>query len=169
MEESMRNCVRVAACFSLMFLFIGSGWGGFSLRTTAGPAEDRESKRFVPEPDRAVVYVFRDGSFLGRSLKSRLVVDDTAVTEEGAGQFSVVSLAPGAYGLFAVSSKESSALSAAVHNKKKTPVRLAAEPGQVYYFQESFSPGGGFALNAVPAEQAQPIIKKGKLSALVRL
>lgn len=132
-------------------------------------AEDAKAKLFAPDQTQALVYVYRDNSFLGGAVKSEFVVNHTAVATIEKGRYSVIALPPGKYDVLALSSKESNATTMLIHNSKKAGTQLTAEAGQIYYFQVTFKPMGGFSLKAVSAEEAQAVIKKEKLSSQTQL
>jgi hypothetical protein len=141
---------------------------GFELVKSASSADDAKAKQFAPDPNAALVYAFRDNSFTGQHLVSRLVVNKRVVAENGRNEFSVVTMKPGEYDLECAAGQESNAGVSFLHNLKKMPVHLTAEAGKVYFVQEVFKAVGGFSLKPVSQKEAEPIIKKGKLKETVR-
>lgn len=136
---------------------------------SASGTDEAKAKLFVPDSERALVYVFRDDSFLGGKLTSQFVVNKVVAAKTERNRFNIVSLSPGKYDLLSISSEESSGMSMVIHNSKKVPVALTVESGKLYFLQEVFKPMSGFSLKVVSQKEAEPVIKKGKLIALNRL
>ena len=141
----------------------------FSVVKSASSADDAKAKQFTPDSTRALIYVFRDNSFLGQNLASQLVVNNVIAAKTERNRFNIVSLVPGDYELLSVSAKEANAAVSLIHNKKKEPVKLTAEAGKIYFVQEVFHPTTGFTVKVVSQEEAAPLIKKGKLIAINQL
>jgi len=162
----MLKIVR-CTCIVVMGLILA----GFSpvMKHSATEKENAKAKLFEPDSTRALIYVFRDNSFLGQSAVSQLVINNMAVTNNERNQFSVVALAPGNYALSCHSSKESNVAANIIHNKSKDPLQVVVEGGKIYYFQEVFKAMSGFSLKIVSEEEAKPRIKKCKLAALYQL
>ncbi len=167
--QGERIIVKIIKCICLVSM--GLILAGFSpsIMRSVTEKDDENAKLFEPEPARALVYVFRDNSFLGQRAASQLVVNNVPVTKNERNQFSVVSLASGTYNFFSYSSGESSVTVNLIHNKSKSPITVMAEPGKIYYFQEVFKPMGGFILKTISEEEAKPKIRKCKLAALHQL
>jgi hypothetical protein len=96
-------------------------------------------------------------------------VNKKIVAENGSNQFTVISMAAGAYELECVSGNNSDVLVSLVHNAKKEPLHLNAEPGKIYFVQQVFKGKNGFLLKELPQPEAEPIVRKGKLAATLTL
>jgi hypothetical protein len=140
-----------------------------TMETKATKADSDKAKLFEPNPERALIYVFRDNAFLGKSLGTKVVVDNVNVANNEHNRFVVLSTPAGKHALMSLSSKESNLGASLIHNKNKTPVEIDAQAGSIYYVQEVFSPTGGFTMKVMTAEEAQPIIKKGTLLSVHQL
>lgn len=149
----------------VMAISIGNLRAGFTpiIIKNATAAEEAKAKNFESDPQRALIYVYRDNSFLGGSAKSQFVVNNVAVADTGKGQFNVVSLAPGKYDFLTLSAGESNTSTMLIHNSNKVSVQLSAEAGKLYFYQVMFKPMGGFSLKSVTEEEAKPMIKKNKM------
>ena len=148
--------------------FILVGCNTIMLKSASG-TDEANAKSFSPDPTRALIYVFRDDSFLGRDLASQMVINNISVTKNEHNQFNVVSVTPGKYDLFSLSLHETSKLTSLLHNSGKARVSLTVESGKLYFVQEIFKPTTGFYPKVVSAEAAAPIIKKAKFVAQMSL
>lgn len=142
---------------------------GFLTLSSKNGNDDAKAKLFSPHPSKALVYAFRDNSFKGKQAIAKLIVNDKVVAENANNQFSVVALDAGAYELGCASGNDKSVTVSLIHNKKKEPLSLTVETGQIYYVQQVFKAMSGFTLRAATAEEAQPVIKKAALAAFVEL
>jgi hypothetical protein len=156
----------------LSFTFVSIGYArfpGITVQASASASDDEKAKLFVPDAARATIYIFRDNAFIGKNAKSKIVINNKAVAQNEVNHFVTISAEPGTYSLMSLTTGEKNALVALTHNKNKTSVELTAEAGQIYYFQEVFTPKGGFVVKPMSAEEAQPIIKKGKLLSIHKI
>ena len=127
--------------------------------------DDFKAKQFVPDAAKANVYIYRDDSFLGSDITSNVFVGDKSVAEGARNRFSILSVAPGHYS-FTVTSSDSGALPAFLHNRDKSPLDLTLEAGGIYFVHVTWEGFKGFFLHSASREEAEPIIKKGKLISL---
>jgi hypothetical protein len=135
---------------------------------SASDADDSKAKQFEPDATKAIVYVYRDDSFLGGDLTSNLFLNNNPVAEGARSRFNVLSLPPGHY-VFTLTSNDSGALPVLMHNSGKPPLELTVEPGKLYFVHEKWVGYKGFFLVPATREEAEPAIKKGKLIAVHQL
>lgn len=148
---------------ALLLLSLPASAFDLSIVKKPGAKEDAVAKAFTPDPAAARLYAFRDNAIMGRSAKSNLVIGGRMAATTGAGEFAVVTLAPGAYEIGCVSSGEKNMAVGLIHNRKKEPLTLTVEAGKIYFVQEVFKGAKGFELKSVDPAAAEPIIKKGRL------
>jgi hypothetical protein len=135
---------------------------------SASDADDSKAKQFAPDATKAIVYVYRDDSFLGGDITSNVFLNDNSVAEGARSRFNVLSLPPGHYVLTSTSN-DSGALPALLHNRDKPPVELTVESGKLYFVHETWEGIKGFFLVTATREEAEQAIKKGKLIAVHQL
>jgi hypothetical protein len=166
----MKNQKKLPVFMSLFLMGLLFSFTGCSAVTvkSASNADDARAKLFTPDSNRALVYVYRDNSFLGKNATANFVVGKKIVADVGPNQFSLVSMSPGTYDL-GCASRDSNAGVSFLHNLKKAPLSLTAEAGQLYYVQVVFKSVGGFSLKFQSREQAEALLKKAKLAAQVQL
>ena len=135
---------------------------------SAADAEDAKAKQFTPDSAKAIIYVYRDDSFLGGDTTSNIVLNSKSVAEGARSRFNVISVPPGHY-VLSSNSNDIGALPAAMHNRDKPPVELTVESGKLYFVHEIWKGMSGFFLVAAMQEEAAQAIKKGKLIAVHQL
>ncbi len=153
----------------MLILFAGAmipAYGGFISLSSKSGTDEAKAKTFSPLPNKALVYAFRANAFKGKQTVAKLIVNDKVVAENANNQFSVVVMDAGAYELGCASGHDGNLAVSLIHNKKKEPLPLTVEAGQIYYVQQVFKPMGGFTLKAVTTDEAQPVIEKATLDAI---
>jgi hypothetical protein len=154
-----------------LILLFGLSMTAFNLVTVkhGGAGDEARLKKFEPQTDRALVYVYRDNSFLGQDTKAQLIMNDRLTAENNRNEFSVVSVEPGAYKLICNSSKEGDAVSFVVHNAGKKPLEINLEAGKIYFVQQVFKAMSGFSLKIVEDGEARKALQKMHLQAEIKL
>lgn len=131
--------------------------------------DEGKAKQFAPDPSSALIYVYRESSFIGKNAHADFVVNNKIAATNAPGQFSVILVSPGKYDLFCHSGNEANAMTSLIHNKTKGKIEVNAEAGKIYYYQQEFKSMSGFSLKEIPAAQAQEAIKKLTLKEVNRL
>lgn len=152
----------------IVAVFLLPAYGGFTLQRKNGD-DEAKAKLFTPNPTKALVYAFRDNSFKGKQAVAKLIVKGKVVAENANNHFSVIAMDAGSYELGCASGHDSNVVVGLIHNKKKEALQLDLEAGQIYYVQQVFKAMNGFSLKVLPAEKAQPIIKKAELAEMVEV
>lgn len=134
----------------------------------ASDVDDANAKKFTPDSAKAIVYVYRDDSFLGGDTTSNIFLNNKSVAEGARSRFNVLALPPGHY-VLSSNSNDIGALPAALHNRGKPPVELTVESGKLYFVHETWKGISGFFLITAVQEEAEQAIKKGKLIAFHQL
>lgn len=129
--------------------------------------DEAKAKLFTADASMARVYVFRNASFLGKNLVAKFIVNKKVVAENDSNQFTVISMAAGSYELECISGKNSDVLVSLIHNRKRPPLQLSLDPGKIYFVQQVFKGKDGFSIEVKPQQEAEPVIKKGKLATTV--
>jgi Protein of unknown function (DUF2846) len=151
----------------LLFALALAGCSSMLVKS-ANDADDSKAKQLDADPNYALVYVYRDNSFMGSELKSELFVNKKMIANGASNRFNVLSLPPGHYDV-STASIDSGALPALLHNRDKPALELTVVSGELYFVHETFKALKGFLLSAATREEAEPAIKKGKLIAVHRL
>jgi len=147
----MLACVGLSGCSPLLV-------------QKASDADDSRAKQFSADAARAIIYVYRDDTFLGGDVTSNIYVGEKPVAEGARNRFNVLSLPPGHY-TFSSASNEAGALQALLHNRDKPLVDLTVEAGKLYFVHEKWEGISGFFLHSATREEAEPSIMKGRLTA----
>jgi hypothetical protein len=116
----------------------------------ADPANDSEVKTFLPLPDKAVVYIYRDSSILGSAFTIPVYVDNAPVAEFGMGCFVRVELVPGIHKLGSVGGSDANVL-------------LNSFAGRVYFVREFIGFGGVYLSKLVDESEGRACVSKCKL------
>jgi Protein of unknown function (DUF2846) len=137
----MSKKIRASHFTTLIFaaLIAAAVLQGCASVTLAPPEEDAKAKVMQPAPDRALVYVYREG-FIASGITFKLTLDNFLVGGIRSDQYYLLDLAPKKYKLIAES-----------ENTTEREVDLQA--GHTYYFR--LVPGIGFIYARVGIVQAE--------------
>jgi hypothetical protein len=149
--------VGVGTALGVVTMAIVGALSGNRALAFAGAADDKLAKTFQPDPQRGIVYVFRD-AFVGKLVGLDVLVDGALEAQMRGKTFVKVALAPGSHTLSSVQPGQT--------NRADLTVSVAA--GSLTYVEQAIKMGAlqsGPSLALRDEKNAQPRVRRCRLLA----